>query len=178
MVALLLALERLVPYERLWGMTWRHLWRRDLPFIAMNGAALALIDVGLTALSIEAAVTAGGRIAAWPLGLQLVVGLLASDSLCQRGGGTGPRSCCGWGPFEAEVVRLDDCVVRHHAGALEDVLSSRTLPGQGWQAAAAELRRSTGPHARRGGPGTARRCRGRPARGPRARSRGVGCSEP
>lgn len=81
MVALLLVLEWQVPYERRWGMTWRHLWRRDLPFIAMNGAALGLINVGLTALSIEVAATSGGRLEGWPLWLQVVVGLLAFEAL-------------------------------------------------------------------------------------------------
>ena len=81
MVPLLLLLEWLVPYERRWGMTWRHLWRRDLVFIAMNGAVLVLLDWGLAALSIEAAEQRPGFAAAWPLWLQVVVGLLAFEAL-------------------------------------------------------------------------------------------------
>jgi sterol desaturase/sphingolipid hydroxylase (fatty acid hydroxylase superfamily) len=81
MVALLLVLEWLVPYERRWGMTWRHLWRRDLVFIAMNGAVLGLLNVGLTALSIAVAAATDGRTASWPLWLQVVVGLLAFEAL-------------------------------------------------------------------------------------------------
>jgi sterol desaturase/sphingolipid hydroxylase (fatty acid hydroxylase superfamily) len=81
MVALLLVLEWLVPYERRWGMTWRHLWRRDLVFIAMNGAVLGLLNVGLTALSIAVAAEAGGRAGTWPLWLQVVVGLVAFEAL-------------------------------------------------------------------------------------------------
>ena len=67
MVPLLLLLEWLVPYERRWGMTWRHLWRRDLVFIAINGATLALLGWALTALSIEVAASSQGIAASWPL---------------------------------------------------------------------------------------------------------------
>jgi len=81
MVALLLLLEWLVPYERRWGMTWRHLWRRDLVFIAMNGATLALLGWGLAALSIELAEVTQGPAAAWPLWLQVVAGLVAFEAL-------------------------------------------------------------------------------------------------
>jgi sterol desaturase/sphingolipid hydroxylase (fatty acid hydroxylase superfamily) len=81
MVPLLLLLEWLVPYERRWGMTWRHLWRRDLVFIAINGATLALISYGLAALSIEVAARSQGVAAAWPLWLQVVVGLVAFEAL-------------------------------------------------------------------------------------------------
>jgi sterol desaturase/sphingolipid hydroxylase (fatty acid hydroxylase superfamily) len=81
MVVLLLLLEWLVPYERRWGMTWRHLWRRDLVFIALNGATLALIGWGLAALSIEVAAGSEGIAGAWPLWLQVVVGLLVFEAL-------------------------------------------------------------------------------------------------
>lgn len=81
MVPLLLLLEQLVPYERRWGMTWRHLLRRDLVFIAINGATLALLSYGLVALSIGVAAEADGIAAAWPLWLQVVVGLVAFEAL-------------------------------------------------------------------------------------------------
>lgn len=81
MVALLLVLEWRVPYERRWGMTWRHLWRRDLVFVAMNGAALALINYGLAALSIAVAAETGGRAGVWPLWLQVLVGLVAFEAM-------------------------------------------------------------------------------------------------
>lgn len=81
MVGLLLLLEQLVPYERRWGMTWRHLWRRDLVFIAINGATLAMLGWGLAVLSIEVAAQSQGVAAAWPLWMQVVVGLLAFEAL-------------------------------------------------------------------------------------------------
>jgi sterol desaturase/sphingolipid hydroxylase (fatty acid hydroxylase superfamily) len=81
MVPLLLVLEWLVPYERRWGMTWRHLWRRDLVFIAINGATLALLGWALAALSIEVAASAQGFAARWPLWLQIVVGLFVFEAL-------------------------------------------------------------------------------------------------
>ncbi|MCA9707365.1 MAG: sterol desaturase family protein [Myxococcales bacterium] len=77
----LLLLEWLVPYRRLWRMTWRHLWRRDLVFIAINGATLAGLSYGLVALSIEVSAGTRGLITAWPLWSQVVVGLLAFETL-------------------------------------------------------------------------------------------------
>jgi hypothetical protein len=81
LVSLLLVLEQLVPYERRWGMTWRHLWRRDLVFIALNGGTLALLGWGLAALSIEVAARSQGVAASWPLAVQVGVGLLAFEAL-------------------------------------------------------------------------------------------------
>ncbi len=81
MVALLLALEWWVPYERRGGRPGRPRGRRDLVFIAMNGAALALLNYGLAALSIAVAADAGGRAGGWPLWLQVLAGLLAFEAL-------------------------------------------------------------------------------------------------
>ena len=81
MVVLLMVLEQLVPYERRWGMTWRHVLRRDVWFIALNGGTIALVGWGLAALSIEVAAASQGVAASWPLWLQVVVGLLAFEAL-------------------------------------------------------------------------------------------------
>jgi sterol desaturase/sphingolipid hydroxylase (fatty acid hydroxylase superfamily) len=81
MVAVLLLLEWLVPYERRWGMTWRHLLRRDLVFIVLNGVTLALLSYGLVALSIEVAAGTEGIAGAWPLWLQVMVGLFVFEAL-------------------------------------------------------------------------------------------------
>lgn len=81
MVPLLLLLEWRLPYQRRWGMTWRHLWRRDLVFIAINGATLALLGWALAALSIEVAARSQGVAASWPLWLQVVAGLLVFEAL-------------------------------------------------------------------------------------------------
>lgn len=81
MVSGLLLLEWLVPYQRRWGMTWRHLVRRDLVFIAINGATLALLSQGLLALSIGVAAEADGLASTWPLWLQVVAGLVVFETL-------------------------------------------------------------------------------------------------
>jgi sterol desaturase/sphingolipid hydroxylase (fatty acid hydroxylase superfamily) len=81
MVPVLMLVEQWVPYERRWGMTWRHLLRRDLVFIAINGATLALLSYGLAALSIAVAAGAEGPVTAWPLWLQVVVGLVVFEAL-------------------------------------------------------------------------------------------------
>ncbi len=81
MVPGLLLLEWLVPYRRRWGMTWRLFLRRDLVFIAINGATLGLTSFGLTALSIGVAGHMQGPMTGQPLWLQVVVGLLVFESL-------------------------------------------------------------------------------------------------
>jgi sterol desaturase/sphingolipid hydroxylase (fatty acid hydroxylase superfamily) len=81
MVPLLLLLEWRVPYQRRWGMTWRHLLRRDLVFVALNGATLALLSYGLVALSIGVAAESEGLVAGWPSWLQVVTGLVVFEAL-------------------------------------------------------------------------------------------------
>ncbi len=81
MVPLLLVLEWLVPYQRRWSMTIRHLLRRDVVFIAMNGPTLALLSYGLVLLSIDVAADRNGPLTGKPLWLQVVMGLLVFEAL-------------------------------------------------------------------------------------------------
>ena len=81
MVGLLLTLEWRFPYEHRWRMTWRHLLQRDLIFIVINGATLALLSYGLIALAIDVSEDTVGLITGQPLWLQVVVGLLVFEAL-------------------------------------------------------------------------------------------------
>ena len=81
MVALLLILEWRFPCERRWRMTWRHLLARDLVFIVVNGATLALLSYGLVALAINLSEDTVGLITGKPLWLQVVAGLVVFEAL-------------------------------------------------------------------------------------------------
>ena len=81
MVAVLLLFEWLTPLHRDWGMAWRHVLRRDLVMILVNGAFIAGLNFALLALSIRVATTGTGVMADQPLLVQIVVGLLAFEAL-------------------------------------------------------------------------------------------------
>ncbi len=81
MVGLLLILEWRFPYQDRWRMTWRHLVRRDLIFIAINGMTLALLSYGMVALAIDLSADSVGLLTGQPLWLQVVVGLVVFEAL-------------------------------------------------------------------------------------------------
>jgi sterol desaturase/sphingolipid hydroxylase (fatty acid hydroxylase superfamily) len=81
MVVLLMVLEWRYPYDERWRMTWRHLLKRDLVFILVNGATLALLSYGMLALAIDLSQHTVGLITGKPLWLQVVVGLVVFDAL-------------------------------------------------------------------------------------------------
>ncbi len=81
MVVLLITLEWWLPYEARWRMTWRHLLRRDLVFIVINGATLALLSYGMVALAIDLSEDTVGLITGQPLWLQIIVGLTVFEAL-------------------------------------------------------------------------------------------------
>ena len=80
-VAVLLFFEWLTPLAPGWGMTARHLLRRDLPMILLNGLAMAAFNYLLVLLAIATATTADGPMAGQPLLLQVVMGLLAFETI-------------------------------------------------------------------------------------------------
>lgn len=51
MIATMLLLEWSLPLRREWRMTWRSLLQRDLPMMAINGAAIAATSAAVTALA-------------------------------------------------------------------------------------------------------------------------------
>lgn len=80
-VLALLGLERALPLQRRWDMTARLFWRRDLPMLALNGAALALTSAALTALARGSAAghAPATAMAAWPWWGQALLAVGASD---------------------------------------------------------------------------------------------------
>ncbi|MEZ5595653.1 MAG: sterol desaturase family protein [Pseudomonadales bacterium] len=93
-VGVLLLFEWLTPLDARWGMTLRHVLRRDLPMAVVNGAFLAGTNYGLLAMSVAVAATGDGLLAGQPLLLQIVLGLVAFEALqytlhrAMHGGGT------------------------------------------------------------------------------------------
>lgn len=81
MVGVLLVAEWQFPYQKRWGMTWRHLLRRDLIFIAINGATFAAIQFLLVWLAIDTARRSVGPLTGQPLWLQIPVALLTFEAL-------------------------------------------------------------------------------------------------
>lgn len=81
MVGVLLLLEWRYPYDARWRMTWRHLLKRDLAFIVVNGATLALVSYGMLLFAVDVSRDSVGVITGRPLWLQVVVGLLVFEGL-------------------------------------------------------------------------------------------------
>lgn len=81
MITLLLALEWRYPYDHRWKMTWQHLLRRDIIFIVINGATLALLGYLLILLAIDVAESSLGLMTGTPVWLQVAVGLVVFEAL-------------------------------------------------------------------------------------------------
>lgn len=81
MVVLLILLEWRHPYDTRWKMTWQDLFKRDVIFIAINGATLALLSYALVWLAIDVAETSPGWITGKPIWLQVIVGLVVFEAL-------------------------------------------------------------------------------------------------
>ncbi len=81
MVATLLVLEWRFPLERRWRMTKRHLLRRDIWFIGVNGLVIAALNFGLVGLSIAVAAPIEGYLTGKPIVVQVVTGLLVFELL-------------------------------------------------------------------------------------------------
>ena len=81
MVGVLLLVEWRIPYQRRWAMTWRHLLRRDLIFIVINGATLAALQAGLVWFAIGVASRTTGPLSGQPLWVQVPIALLAFEAL-------------------------------------------------------------------------------------------------
>jgi len=81
MVVLLIALEWRFPYDKRWKMTWQHLFKRDLIFVVINGATLALLSYVLVLLAIDVAESSLGLMTGTSIWLQVVVGLVVFEAL-------------------------------------------------------------------------------------------------
>lgn len=81
MVLLLVVLEWRYPLDARWAMTWRHLLRRDLFFILINGMTLGLLSYGLVVLAIDVAKTGAGPLRGTSLWLQVPIGLIVFEAL-------------------------------------------------------------------------------------------------
>ena len=81
MVALLIVLEWRFPYDPRWRMTWQHLLRRDLIFVVVNGATLALLSYVLLLLAIDVAESSLGLMTGTPIWAQVIVGLVVFEAL-------------------------------------------------------------------------------------------------
>lgn len=81
MVVILLLCEWVVPYQQRWGMTWRYLLKRDLVFIVLNGATLALLSTLVVMVAVVVSEYTQGPMSGKPLLAQVVVGLLVFEAL-------------------------------------------------------------------------------------------------
>ncbi|MCZ6642567.1 MAG: sterol desaturase family protein, partial [Gammaproteobacteria bacterium] len=81
MVVVLLLCEWVVPYQKRWGMTWRYLLKRDLVFIVLNGATIALLSTGIVMVAVVVSEYTQGPMSGQPLLLQVVVGLVVFEAL-------------------------------------------------------------------------------------------------
>ncbi len=73
-------IERLLPYEMRWQMTWAS-FKADIKFIATNILFLSALNAGLVLLTISLAKNRVGPAHEWPLWLQLVSCLLIFEAL-------------------------------------------------------------------------------------------------
>ena len=81
MVATLLVLEWRYPLAQRWRMTARHLFRRDIIFIAANGMIIVALNFGLVGLGIAIAAPIPGLLTGAPIALQVAIGLVVFESL-------------------------------------------------------------------------------------------------
>lgn len=81
MVVVLLLCEWIVPYQKRWGITWQYLLKRDLPFIALNGATIALLSTALAMFAVAVSQYTQGPMSGKPLWLQVIIGLLVFEAL-------------------------------------------------------------------------------------------------
>ena len=81
MVVLLIVLEWRYPYDARWKMTWRHLLRRDLIFVVINGATLGLLGYVLVLLAINVADSSLGLLTGSSIWVQVAVGLVVFEAL-------------------------------------------------------------------------------------------------
>jgi sterol desaturase/sphingolipid hydroxylase (fatty acid hydroxylase superfamily) len=80
LLALYLIIELTLPYQKRWAMTWRS-FRADLKYVAINGAAGALVSIGLGALAITISGELSGPARQWPAAVQLAVCLLLFEAI-------------------------------------------------------------------------------------------------
>lgn len=80
LVAVCILLELVIPYQRLWSMTWRSFFT-DLVYIALNASTLAAITALFGLAAIRLAGDANGIAAAWPFWAQCAVILLVFEAI-------------------------------------------------------------------------------------------------
>lgn len=80
MVISYLTLERLLPYEKRWSMTWRSFFN-DLKYLIINGATINLITTLLAFYTISISSNFNGVASQWPFWLQLVAILLIFEAI-------------------------------------------------------------------------------------------------
>jgi sterol desaturase/sphingolipid hydroxylase (fatty acid hydroxylase superfamily) len=80
LLLLYVCLERVLPYEARWSMTWDS-FKADLKYIVINIGTLIAINATLSWLSISLAENRVGPAHGWPLWVQLIVCLLVFEAL-------------------------------------------------------------------------------------------------
>ncbi len=80
LVLIYICLERLVPYEKRWGMT-ANSFVNDLKYLVANGATLGIFSTALGLLAITSAGQTDGIASQWPFILQLAAALLIFEAL-------------------------------------------------------------------------------------------------
>ena len=80
-VGLLILLEYRFPVRSEWGMNRRVFLRRDLVLLAVNGAVAGALNYGLVLLALDRAQVWNGPMTGQPLWLQVLVGLVAFETL-------------------------------------------------------------------------------------------------
>lgn len=80
MVVVYLILERLLPYEKRWSMTWRS-FLNDLKYLVVNGATINLITTLLGLYTISISSNFNGLASNWPFWAQMLAILLIFEAL-------------------------------------------------------------------------------------------------
>lgn len=75
-----LILERLLPYEKRWSMTWQNLFN-DLKYLIVNGATINIITVLLGLYAISTSSNLNGIASHWPFWQQMLAILLIFEGL-------------------------------------------------------------------------------------------------
>lgn len=80
LIVFYLFLERLLPYEKKWSMTWKS-FLNDMKYLIVNGATISIISTALAFYAISMSGELNGVASNWPFWVQLVAILLIFEAI-------------------------------------------------------------------------------------------------